>query len=502
MNKITSYIIMAASVLTLASCNDWLDVQPETEVRESDLFTSYKGYKEALAGCYTAMVSRDIYGEKLTMSDVECLANLWNTPSSSNFPALYYLHNHKYDDEYARRDIKTIYSSLYNVIVQSNAIIGHITADPTTIADTQARNVVEAEARAIRAFCHFDVLRLFGQMPANAQKTVSLPYSETYDIKTLPPYYNFNDFVKKLFQDLDIAEEKLAASDPIMEYSFAQLLGTGDNPADLEDDFLMYRRYRFNYWAVKALKARIYLYIGDKANAYKEAKSIIDAKLNGEKVVNLTSDIDTDANYNALPHECLFALQNSAMLDYSVTLLGGDVDKRVDNSKQLLLTTTNFEKKLFAGANTASDVRYLKQWERGTMSSQGTKYPTLKKYYYSTKTNHSTLVLRTCLQIVPMLRLSEMYLIAMETTNSLDEANSLYKTYMAARKVNVTVDFTSKDEMDIELENEYRREFYGEGQMFFFYKRLAKTSMMFSWEDMGEEQYVIPLPDTEFNPAQ
>ena len=83
MNKIRSYIFIGLSMLSLSSCNEWLDVKPETEVREDDLFSSYKGYKEALAGCYSAMTSRDLYGEKLTISDVECLANLWNQPSKS-----------------------------------------------------------------------------------------------------------------------------------------------------------------------------------------------------------------------------------------------------------------------------------------------------------------------------------------------------------------------------------------------------------------------------------
>ena len=150
MNKIRSYIFIGLSMLSLSSCNEWLDVKPETEVREDDLFSSYKGYKEALAGCYSAMTSRDLYGEKLTISDVECLANLWNQPSKSYNPALYDLHIHDYEDEYARKDIKTIYSDLYNVIVQANSIINHITANPASIPAENQRNIIEGEARAVR----------------------------------------------------------------------------------------------------------------------------------------------------------------------------------------------------------------------------------------------------------------------------------------------------------------------------------------------------------------
>ncbi|MGN0282932.1 MAG: RagB/SusD family nutrient uptake outer membrane protein [Prevotella sp.] len=504
MNKISSYIIMALSMLSLASCNDWLDVKPETEVREDDLFKSYKGYKEALAGCYSTMVGRDLYGEKLTMSDIECLANLWNTPSVSYNPALYYLHYHDYEDEYSRSHIKAIYGGLYNVVVQANAIINHIVADPTSIANEDARNIVEGEARAIRAYCQFDILRLFGQMPNNPQKTVSLPYSESNDIYTQPAYYGYNDYAKKVLNDLSIAEEKLGKSDPVLEYSFAELNSQSETPVDelIDDDFLAYRRNRLNYWAVKALKARVYLYIGENANAYKEAKAVIDATLNGRKVVELSSNNDYNENLYATPSECLFALQNRALGDYCIDILGGNADRRVDNQKQLLLTTNNFDKKLFAGANVTSDVRYLKLWERNTASSTGTKYPTVKKYYLSANSSQSGLSMRTQIAIMPMLRLSEMYLIAMETTADLSEANALYKTFMAARNVNITTDIESRESLMATIENEYRLDFYAEGQMFFCYKRLGVASMLFSWENMADDQYVIPLPDTEFDPAE
>ena len=503
MNKITRYIFMAMSALALASCNDWLDVKPETEVREDDLLSSYKGYKEALAGCYTAMTSRDLYGEKLTMTNVECLANLWNMPNSSHRLELYYMHYHFYDDDVSRNALKAIYSGMYNVVVQANSIINHITANPASIADEQARNIVEGEARAIRAFCHFDILRLFGQMPQNAQKTVSLPYSESSDIYTLPPYYSFNDFAKKILSDLDAAEEKLGKSDPILEYTFDELTGTDANPADdlLEDNFLVYRRHRFNYWAVKALKARVYLYIGDNANAYKEAKAVIDARIKGKKVVELAGNNDYEQGHYALPSECLLALHITDLIDYSISTLGGDPSTRVLTEQVMYVSTRNLDNKLYAGQNTTSNNRYLNMWDHNTASPTGTKSPTIKKYYWNIKDNHTTLELHTALQIMPLLRLSEMYLIAMETTGSLAEANELYRTYMAARNVNITDDFASMDDVKAEVVNEYRREFYGEGQMFYCYKRTGEKSMMFSYQQMGDDEYVLPLPNTEFNPA-
>ncbi len=71
------YIITVLVALLSVSCNDWLDVRPDTEQKDKDLFTTYKGFQDALTGCYMSLASQDVYGERLTMSNIESLANLW-----------------------------------------------------------------------------------------------------------------------------------------------------------------------------------------------------------------------------------------------------------------------------------------------------------------------------------------------------------------------------------------------------------------------------------------
>ena len=52
-----------------------------------------------------------------------------------------------------------------------------------------------------------------------------------------------------------------------------------------------------------------------------------------------------------------------------------------------------------------------------------------------------------------------------------------------------------------QLEQEYRREFFAEGQVFYFYKRHQITQM---WSkpsvEITESDYILPLPNTEYNP--
>ena len=92
----------------------------------------------------------------------------------------------------------------------------------------------------------------------------------------------------------------------------------------------------------------------------------------------------------------------------------------------------------------------------------------------------------------------------METTVSLDEANALYTEYMLSHNVGDAEKFTSLEQVKEFVKNEIRREFYAEGQMFYTYKRLGIQQMMFAAEgkNVGENEYILPLPDTEFNPAE
>ena len=52
------------------------------------------------------------------------------------------------------------------------------------------------------------------------------------------------------------------------------------------------------------------------------------------------------------------------------------------------------------------------------------------------------------------------------------------------------------------LEKEWKKEFYGEGQLFFWYKRNKKTEMQSATDQYGLvsvklSNYVLPIPDAE-----
>ncbi len=467
--------------LFFSSCNDWLDVKPNSQTEEDEMFTTYEGFRSALTGCYIKMKNRSLYGEYLTMSHIESMANLWYVRFSGDVEDAF--NKHDYKNESAKSAIAEIYDGLYNVIVQANSVIAHLDSDGGCIDDEVSLGIIKGEAYALRALCHFDVLRLFGQMPQNPVRRVALPYAEEVSIKQLPAYYDYAAFCGKIESDLLTAEKALEGIDPVLEQGIAY----GENEEILHN----YRGLDLNYWAVKALQARFYLYTGRPEAAYAAAKEAFKAT-EAKKPVRLSGSADVANKHFASPSECLFALSNNELIDYSIDVLGNPGTAL----KNGYCITKDMFGRLYADV---SGVAHIKSdvWDQNTPDNSQVRQCVVKKYYYDDSKSHNDDELLTKLQLIPMIRMSEVYLILMETTTNLEEANDLYKAYMLARNVGDAQPFTALPAVKTFVTNEMRREFYAEGQMFYTYKRLDTKRMMFADEDAGEEAYILPLPDSE-----
>ncbi|MDR1272967.1 MAG: RagB/SusD family nutrient uptake outer membrane protein [Odoribacteraceae bacterium] len=490
-------ILLLAIIATCnVACRDWLDVAPEMQQKESDLFGSYRGFRDALTGCYMSMADRAIYGERLTITNIESLANLWYLPDNSTREEDGYLTRHDYQkDAPGARALAVIYGKLFNTIAQANVILKNIRLTGDVIPDPATRAVIEGEAYAIRAYCQFDALRLFGQLPRGATRIVELPYSETASLDDMPAYYGFDAYVTRLKSDVEKALALLEENDPLFQYSFGQL-----NGPVLDDTYLLFRQSRLNYYAVKALQARLYLYLGERENAHAVAMELI-APAGGGDPVSRMSGLDdlTPASsgvdpFPALPSECLFYLSKYNVKDYTTAYLIGGEGSLFNNTR--LGLTPLMRAELYAGQDVSAHNRYHNLWAEVYTAASAPHYAT-KKYWY--KDDASSLMLKR--QIIPMLRVSEVYLIAIETSTDLDEVNALYKEYMTAHNVMLTTGyFTSLAAVQAEILAEYRREFFAEGQMFYAYKRVGAANMLWRAAAVEEGEYVLPLPETEFNP--
>ena len=469
------YLLFLVFLSILCACEDFLDQKAQTQVDAEHMFQTEQGFKDALTQCYVGLAGDYLYGKYMSYGPIETMAQHWEL-QSNNWENLYQL---DFTLDNARQIFELIYGEMYNVIVHANDVLRFLEKNGAVIESGQTRDVIEGEARAIRAFVHFDVLRLFGQMPFEPGKTVRLGYAETVGKQEIP-FLDFDSYVEKLLKDLDMAEALLAESDPLLVKSLATLDETGEN----EDFFLDYRRFRFNLYAVKALKARVNLYLGRTEEAYRNALSVIQAKTKGgENVISLSGSDDLEKEFYAMPSESIMLLSKT---DISNTMFSTN-SYYISSSRKTML---------FEGALTG-DIRIRTVW--GSESSGlGGAVPLFRKFLQpSSGTGTSSKDLRLKYQVIPLLRLAEMYLIAMETAPSESEANRLYKDFMLSRQMLVSQDL-SLEELRQEIEKQYRRELFGEGQMFFYYKRHSASSMLWGRNsDLTEDNYIVPLPETE-----
>ena len=92
-----------------------------------------------------------------------------------------------------------------------------------------------------------------------------------------------------------------------------------------------------------------------------------------------------------------------------------------------------------------------------------------------------------------------MYYITAECSPTLDSAELRINQVRTARRL-PSLEFHSMTEINDYLKQEYRREFYAEGQLFFYYKR-RNVQMIpdseISIAGKTSEVYVFPLPDRE-----
>lgn len=499
------FILLTTFALLATSCNDWLDVTPKTQEPATSMFETLEGYQDALVGCYIKMKSTAIYGRDMTITTVEYLAQHWDVfdgfGETSTGTIAAGVKEYKYNDDNIKYAFQDIYSNLYNVIVQANTILEALPkTGESAIHDDQMRGVIEAEALALRAYCHFDILRLFGQVPGGT-KQVKLPYTE--DVSREPvKYYSYADFVKKIETDLSAAEKLLEKYDPFMEHTVQQVNNYGASSGEplVTEAFFKYRQLRLNYYAVKALQARFYLYVGGRnSDALAAARVVIQAALNG-KGFALAGVSNLSAGYNALPGEGLFMLSNHQLKSYVNSLFPGYSLTSGTTATNLYMNPTKLEEMFQEPLSADASNRYNKLWSSDKKDQFGAICPELRKYYQGDDASMSSLTLLIMKQIMPMLRLSEMYLVVFELSNDLTEINDLYFKYIEARDVPTKALFDNIAEARAFIPYEYRREFFGEGQMFGYYKRTFTKNMMWGNKTMTEDDYIVPLPSTEFDP--
>ena len=319
---------------------------------------------------------------------------------------------------------------------------------------------------------HFDMLRLFGPLTSELDKE-SIPYQTNSD-QTVTPLLSGSEVIGLILDDLKNAVGLLKDTDPyFVEEEFS-------------DTDLNYRRFRMNYFAAKGLMARVQLWGGDKEKAAITAKEVIaEGQAEGAEIIPFVTNSEaTSSNPDRVFYsEVLFGTYHSSREKLHEDLFA----PTLESTSILTLAGTARRDDLYDNEN---DYRYS-VWS--TYNKNGTSV------LYHRKFEKQDNVTASRQYMIPLIRMSEMYLIAVECCK-LGEASVYLNTFRNARNCN-SLALTEDNRINI-LANEYKKEMLGEGQLFFFYKRQEMVNIPDGNQATGTKnveltKYVVPLPESE-----
>jgi hypothetical protein len=473
MKRLTAIMIISLGCyLGLVSCSDFLNVQPQDKFLQSQVYSSKQGFYNALNGIYIDISQPNLYGRNLSMGVLDVMAQLYDLSDGRN--SYHFFSDYAYDYEYAMDTFNSIWTAAYSSILDCNKFLSSI--QNTDLIPDEKLDILRGEAIGVRAMLHFDMLRLFGPVYSENPTGKAIPYYKKVQI-------NANDIlpadqvIKKVLADLKIAE-KLLQNDPIITNGvMASLTST-------PKDFYRYRNRRMNYYAVKALQARVNLYAGNNKAALDAATTVIDHAQKWFPWVKQSDILAAGGNPDRVfSAEIIFGIHNNSMYDIQKSLFSSSLSfinilqPRDDNLKAIY-------------ENNQNDYRYNPWWKIASAGHNNSR--AFIKYKDVTDKDSSWRYFQS------LIRMSEMYYIAAETTPDKAQAIDYLDTVRYHRGLQ---DLPDNADITEEIEKAYKKEFYGEGQLFFYYKRknvpyIPSGSSPYDIA-LGSKEYVVPLPNSE-----
>ena len=463
-----------------------------------------EGFLVALNGIYTNL--NNVYSSFLSMGAIDVMAQYYNVQQNSQHP--YYVYaNYNYTDDTFDQASGSLWTNMYTLIANTNLLLDHCDEEGSAISP-RYYDMVKGEALALRAMMHFDMLRLYGPIYSEATASQSaIPYLEAANNRDMLPILSAGEVAQKVMRDLNEASS-LLQNDSIRT--------AGVNSSESEDinennDF-RYRQYRLNYFAVQTLLARLHLWMGNKSDAYKVAKAVIDEVEEKETFPWVTSDMATNASYpdRVFSTEVIFGLYNTSRPNLYDNLFNSDLE---GDALTFYGNISGTDSKVVSFYGEGSDMDYRRRmWEsvvsEGSSDEGGTVTSVASSYflkYDDITPSSSNSIDYSYRYLIPLMRMSEVYLIAAECTDDLTEATEYINGIRLHRNVaNVTP--TETDLQDY-ITREFAREVIGEGQLFFYYKRHAMEVVQSGTAanttvNIALDNYVVPLPTTETDNRQ
>ena len=457
--KVMGCAILAAS---LSSCvNDWLDVAPSDGTDADAALTSSSDLAAARTGMYAALKGNsnlvDYYGQQFFVyGDVHAGDDYqYNNIGGSNRASFYYDMNYQTASEFSSSisSSNVAWKSPYIVIGRANRIIA--AAEGGALSDAaEAKATIDqyaAEAKVLRALAHFDLVRIYGKPYTEDQgASLGVPLvTEVLESNAKPARSTVAEVYTQVVKDLTEAISSNA-------------LATETEPGYV------------SVWGAKAILSRVYLNMGDYANALSVAEDVI--KNSGAAL--WTRDQYFKAWDASTPNESEFLFRLNVAGSTDSNDLNGIGNLQQRDGYEEMVATKKFVDMLTSDPKDVRNDMFLP----ATAPKEVATYGTNKVFLNKLRGQGGNLRNVT---IVPIIRLSEVYLTAAECafrnndkTKAVEYLNDLVKNRTTTVASLATVDNITLERILIER----RKELIGEGQRYFDALRNNETITRYTSE--------------------
>jgi starch-binding outer membrane protein, SusD/RagB family len=474
MKKIYKYIFLSVSVL-LASCDSLLEVEPRQSVDSANALSTPELIRAALFGTYNNIKAQALYGTNLlaiadAMGDDTRIINRAGGRYVSEGQNVINVH-------------LTGWGTYYYAINQANLIIKAL---PTSTLPDAEKATIEGEMKFLRALMYFNLARVYA-----------------YEPKANVPAAQNKGCVPLLLDGIDATEQISYPSRASAAEVYTQLY------KDLNDAIAKAPTTggpnRATKGAARALLARVALYNEDWELA---AKSATDALASGVGRFVTSSELVASWRGNSHPESMFEILFNSRQESLGV-----------NNSLQSAYTTIGSVSEAAGLSASRTTLPPAKGWGAVVptaallaLHSTAATNRDVRRDLYQLGLNRSNSIVDECTKFlgksgtvymdnVPVIRVSEMYLIRSEANarlNKLTEAAADVNTIRTRAGLAALTTLTTQTAVLAEMELQRRLELAFEGHRWFDLKRWRRDVIKSTGNvTFGDTRTIAPIPNSE-----
>lgn len=440
-----SIITLLAALLGLSSCN-FLDQVSPNDIGTGDAISTAADAEAALLGVYNTLQQGACYGGQFPLMSEALSDNA--TTGGYSYLSLDQIGNKQVTP--ANALVQDLYISMYRTIVNCNYLLAALPG--VTGLEDQRRQEIEAQARAIRAMVHFDILRYFGEH-WDTSSAYGIPViSGVQGITDIPVRATVNETYSFVIDELTAALAGISKTDDRVQY--------------------------VNIHTINGLLARVCLYKKDYAGAVAYAGSVISNSPYNLLDAALYKDIFSTRRSSESIFELAFNKQNRS--DFNGLTYSRDDALRTE---LFYLASENLND-FFQGR--PGDVR-AELLDYDENRNDVTIVPDGRTQKYRGEESRDNPAY--------MLRLAEMYLIRAEALGrsaGLDDLN-LIRTKRGMQPL-TAADVPADADFLRAVLDERRAEFNFEGHRYF---DLARTRQVGTVLNIEEFRSILPIPSNE-----